>query len=58
MKRLASLLTWLQRRIQWFLGHVLSGGVAALALVLRRGRHREWRREQERRAQERLDSSK
>ncbi|HKP19614.1 MAG TPA: hypothetical protein VJT84_14155 [Gaiellaceae bacterium] len=58
MKRLAALLTWPQRRIQWLLGLVLSGVVAAFALVLRRGRHREWRREQERRAQDRLGSSK
>jgi hypothetical protein len=57
MKRLASLLTWPQRRIQWLVGYVLSGCVAVLAFVLRRGRHREWRREQERRARERLDSS-
>ncbi len=50
MTWIASILTWLQRRIQWIVARVLAGGIGALTFVLRRGRHREWRRDQERRA--------
>jgi hypothetical protein len=57
MARLLSLLTWLQRRIQAILGVVISRSVGLLAFVLRRGRHRDWRQEQDRKARRGADAS-
>ncbi len=46
MTYLLKLLVWVERWTEKVVGAVLRGSMAVLARVLKRGRHRSWRRPQ------------
>jgi hypothetical protein len=58
VKTLTRIATWIDKVLSIVVGTVLQGAMAALTFVLRRGRHRGWRRRSAEADQQRSDASR